>query len=470
MRLVGVAATGGNRDGREDGKGGASRWLRGAGATACAALLFAGAATAEEASAAGDGVATEGDQSTEQRVDDLEERVGVVLEEIDSLRKIFAVPEEGGLTSYSGLGPAASKVFQRDRGLSIGGYGEVVFAAQVGDEDGSQNEIDALRGVLYLGYKFNDWIVFNSEIEFEHAGEEVGVEFLTLDFLFCDCLNARAGLLLAPIGFTNEIHEPVFFFGTNRPEVERVLIPSTWRENGLGIYGTIAERIDYRIYAMNGLRASGFSDAGIRGGRQKGSEALADHFAVVARVDAEIVPGVDVGGSIYYGNSGQNDSITRDVATVPTTFQVPDAPTTLWEVHGQIRHAGAQLRGLFTQTILGDSASLSLATGRTIARTMQGGYVEVAYDVLPHFRGESEMSLEPFYRYERVDSQHEVTANALASAGATSRNGNRDRALHVVGVSFKPHPQVVLKVDYRSVSAEVGGAADEVQAGIGFVF
>ncbi|MCA9510831.1 MAG: hypothetical protein R3E88_02780 [Myxococcota bacterium] len=438
-------------------------------AGALVALLAAGAATANDDASAGAREEASG-KSTDDRVDDLEQRVEVVLEEIDSLRKIFAVPEEGGLVSYSGLGPAASKVFQRDRGLSIGGYGEVVFAAQVGDEDGSQNELDALRGVLYLGYKFNDWIVFNSEIEFEHGGEEVGVEFLTLDFLLCEALNARAGLLLAPVGFTNEIHEPVFFFGANRPEVERRLIPSTWRENGLGIYGTIAERIDYRIYAMNGFRAAGFSEAGIRGGRQNGSEALADHFAIVARVDAELAPGVDVGGSIYHGKSGQNDTITRDVAMVPTTFLVPDAPLTLWEVHGQVRHRRAQVRGLFTQTILGDSAALSAATGTTIARTMQGGYVEVAYDVMPFLRGETEMTLEPFYRYERLDTQHHVTANALAAAGAATRDGNRDRALHVVGVSFKPHPQVVLKVDYRSVSAEVGGAADEVQAGIGFVF
>ena len=76
------------------------------------------------------------------------------------------------------------------------------------------------------------------ELEFEHAGTggggSVSTEFLTLDFLLCDCFNLRAGLLLMPMGFVNEIHEPVFYFGNERPEVERRIIPSTWRENGAG--------------------------------------------------------------------------------------------------------------------------------------------------------------------------------------------------------------------------------------------
>ena len=421
--------------------------------------------------------AAEETPTIEERLRALEEKTDVTIDEIDSLRKIFAVPEESGLASYSGLGPAASKVYQRDSGLSIGGYGEVRFRGQVADKDKSQNVFDALRMVLYAGYKFNDWIVFNSELEFEHGGTggggSVSTEFMTLDFLFCDCFNVRAGLVLVPMGIVNEIHEPTFYFGAARPEVERRIIPSTWRENGAGLYGTIAERVDYRIYAINGMDASGFGDNGLRGGRQKGSEALADHWAVVARIDAELIRGVDVGGSIYHGKSGQNGSITRDVNDETDTLNVPDSDTTIWEVHGRATYAGVTVRGLFTQSILSDTALLSLATGDTIAQTMQGGYLELAYDVMPLILPDSEMTLEPFYRYERLDTQHKVKESAIAALapeGTTTRNANRDQTIHVVGLQYKPHPQVVIKLDYRNINSAGKELPDEVQAGIGFVF
>ena len=109
-------------------------------------------------------------------------------------------------------------------------------------------------------------IVFNSEIEIEHA-DEIFLEFATLDFLWKDWVNARAGLMLLPIGFLNEIHEPPFFFGVNRPDVERNIIPSTWRENGVGLFGSWDDLVHYKLYVVNGLNAAGFTSSGLRGGR-----------------------------------------------------------------------------------------------------------------------------------------------------------------------------------------------------------
>jgi len=429
-------------------------------AAGCAALLaavvgLAGAAAAEpEAGAASDA-----------KVEELEKKVDVAIDEIDKLKKAAAVPLSGELESFSGLGPAASKVYHRDRGLSIGGYGEVRYTGQL-DRAGGQSRFDALRAVLYVGYKFNDWIVFNSELEYEHAGEEVGVEFMTLDFLLCECFNLRAGLLLVPMGFINEMHEPLFFYGAARPEVERRILPSTWRENGAGFYGSFLEdRVQYRAYVVNGFDATGFDESGLRGGRQKGSEALSDNFAFVLRVDTEPVGGLLLGASVYTGKSGQNQTL-RNSAMVE--FGVPDAWTTIWEVHGQFQKAGAHVRALYTQAHVGDSGALSAAlTGASgssvqVAQRMRGDYIEFAYDVLPLVLPGTEMSLEPFYRYERLDTQDRV----VGAAGLATR----DRTIHTVGVSFKPHPQVVVKLDYRNFDSRGGDLPDEVQAGIGFVF
>ena len=142
---------------------------------------------------------------------------------------IWLFPRKQVLKSAYGLGPAASKVYQVGKGLSIGGYGEANYQKIVSDEGKAKDNADFERLVLYVGYKFTDWILFNSEIEFEHGttGEgdeeegEVSVEFAALDFFIDPRVNIRTGMVLMPMGLINQIHEPPFFFGNNRPVVDR---------------------------------------------------------------------------------------------------------------------------------------------------------------------------------------------------------------------------------------------------------
>ncbi len=94
---------------------------------------------------------------------------------------------------------------------------------------------------------------------------------------------------------------------------------------------------------------------------------------------------------------------------------------------------------------------------------MIGGYAEVGYDVLPLFVEQTRMSLEPFFRYEYLDTQHRV-------AGGFRKDQLQDFDLYVVGMSFKPIPQVVIKIDYRDFDAKRGAISDEFEASIGFVF
>ena len=43
--------------------------------------------------------------------------------------------------------------------------------------------------------------------------------------------------MLIPMGIVNEYHEPTTFNGVERPSIDGKIIPSTWREIGLGLYG-----------------------------------------------------------------------------------------------------------------------------------------------------------------------------------------------------------------------------------------
>ncbi|RMF59921.1 MAG: hypothetical protein D6743_15700, partial [Calditrichaeota bacterium] len=170
---------------------------------------------------------------------ELMRRIDLLTEELEK-SKLGEVAEPS-YESHLGMGPAASRVYQIAKpGVSIAGYGEVVYQNFSDDRDdgraaGVTDQIDFLRSIVYVGYRFNDWLLFNSEIEFEHAktGEdaegEVAVEFGYIEAKLQPWLNVRAGMLLIPVGIINELHEPPTFHGALRPEVARRIIPATWR-------------------------------------------------------------------------------------------------------------------------------------------------------------------------------------------------------------------------------------------------
>ena len=398
----------------------------------------------------------------DDRIATLEKQVETLTEEIARLRTESAVPEEKPLAGERGYGPAASKVFGVSRGLSIGGYGELNYTNPIADS-GEPAQSDTQRLVTYLGYKFSDRIAFNSEIEIEHARlegadapGELAVEFAAFDFLWKPALNFRVGLLLAPMGFINETHEPPSYYGVFRPETERWILPATWRENGLGIFGRVGEQVEYRAYLLTGFDATGFSAEGIREGRQEGGETLAENFGVVGRLDftPDAVPGLLVGGSLYGGKADQN--------------QAPNTTVWVFETHAQYRTGPFHARALFAYNSVSDPGRLSnflgLGADEGIAGEMLGGYLEASYDLWPLLFGEdTQRALEPFARVEYVDTQRDLGSSFVADR-------NLAYWVYSTGLSYFPHPNVVLKAEYRKEDARSGVRPDEVALGIGFAY
>ncbi|MGH9457343.1 MAG: hypothetical protein ACRD2J_06835 [Thermoanaerobaculia bacterium] len=397
---------------------------------------------------------------------ELRRQIDILTREIERLKVVREAPEVGETGTY-GLGAAASKVYRTDHGVSIGGYGEMVYenfdaSFDSGLPSGSTDQLDFLRAILYAGYKFNDRVIFNSEIEFEHATSgggigEVSVEFAYLDFLLRPELNARAGLLLVPMGLINELHEPTAFLGANRPEVESVIIPSTWRENGAGVFGETGS-VSYRAYVMTGMDASDFSASGIRSGRQKGGKAKAEDFAVVGRVDWRPVPGTMIGGSIWTGDSAHN-------LTTPAGEDI-DANLTLGELHADVNVRGWSLRALWASGEIGDVAELNLANGLTgsksVGEEFGGWYGEIGYDlgaVLPL----GDDALIPFARYEEYNTQESVPAGFALDP-------SKDASVATVGFSWKPIPQAVIKVDYQDYDNAADRGVDQFNIALGYIF
>jgi len=381
----------------------------------------------------------------ERRNAELESRLDALADEQEGLLLGDLVPPLG--EGRYGLGTAASKVYGTDQGLSLGGYGEALYERHNGS---GEDEIDFLRAVLYVGYRFDEHWVFNSELEFEHAGEEVGVEFATLDYLHSAALNARTGLVLIPMGLVNELHEPTAFLGARRPETERRILPSTWREVGAGVFGD-AGPVSYRAYVVNGFDATGFSAEGLRDGRQNGSEALAEDLAVVARADWTETPGLLAGGSVYTGGAGQDQP------------GLGSTTTTIGELHADWRSHGLWLRGLVAMANVDDVAALNAANGfvgaDSVGEEMEGLYVEAGYDVLGLLCPESGQSLSPYVRFESFDTQKEVPT------GFASDPAN-DQEILTMGLNWRPISNIVFKAEYQDLDEQPDG----VNLAMGFVF
>jgi hypothetical protein len=392
----------------------------------------------------------------DSNVKNLERKTDILSQEVEKLRTNLAIPEEKQLKSAYGLGPAASKVYQVGKGLSLGGYGEANYQKIVSDQGKAKDNADFERLVLYVGYKFTDWILFNSEIEFEHGttGEgaeeegEVSVEFAALDFFIDPRVNIRTGMVLMPMGFINQIHEPPFFFGNNRPVVDRKIIPTTWREIGVGLFGAITPNWTYTGYVINGLDAEGFDSNGIRDGRQNGAQALAENFGYVVRTDytPDALPGVTVGGSAYLGNSGQD---------LEYAGQKPNVFTQLYEAHVQWKYRGLEFRTVGAWGHINDAGILSAAKGETVGSQNYGVYTEVGYDVLPlMFK----------------DTPYNTIAKAPEGWTDNPINPTKNQQIFQVGLQYKPIPQVVVKADYRNFSAEEGSVPDDFNLGFGFIY
>ena len=406
-----------------------------------------------------------------QRIQDLERKVEILSRQLEAQQTGSVQPAANGGTGAFGMGSAASKVYAAAGGLSIGGYGEIVYQGfdsklQDGSRSAMDNTADTLRGVLYVGYKFNDWIVFNSELEWEHSGYsdehpegESIIEFAYLDFLVNKAVNVRAGQLLLPMGFTNLIHEPPAVLSVGRPFVEREggILPTTWHENGAGLHGDLPFNLSYQAYVVNGLSASGypnvegFSAEGISGGRQDGNKAVANHLAFTGRLDWNPMPGVLAGGSFYHGNSNQ----------VPGSAPIY---TSVFDAHAEYRGRGWQVRGLYARTtnsLAGVGALGAADPAREVGTRQWGGYLEAGYDVLG-LTG-STQALTPFLRWERLNLQAQV------APGVTADPAN-DQSVLTAGLSWKPIPQIAVKADFSRVRNAARTGRNQVDLGIGYEF
>lgn len=351
-------------------------------------------------------------------------------------------------------------------GFDIGGYAEIHANFNQGSD---KDQIDIHRFVLDFNYDFEDWIRFRSELEVEHAfisddDGEISLEQFYVDFMLNDKLNFRVGRVLTPLGIINPRHEPTLFNGVERPNVDKVIIPSTWSSDGVGIFGNLTSSLTYELYAASGLDGSKFDPIdGIRGGRIKERPSLND-IAVMGRVDYYPfvnfpAPGAQTlrlglggyTGGVDNGNQGKNPG---GLSGVDMHMGVADFEYSL---------AKFDLRGELAFTWIDGAEKLSSG----VAEEMMGWYIEPAYHVMPDSWKKGKWSRSDavvFARYEDFDTQHSTVSGVPRVPGG-------DRQEWTTGVNFYFTPSIVLKADYQFTDDDgASGSDNRLNFGVGMQF
>jgi hypothetical protein len=329
--------------------------------------------------------------------------------------------------------------------------------------DGEDGVLDFHRFVLLLSHAFSPRLRFVGELELEHAfvegleeSGELELEQAYVDFLLSRPFNVRAGMVLMPVGIINERHEPPVFNGVERPFVDTVIVPSTWFEVGAGVHGTLGRDFRYRGYVVAPLNSLEFdAEEGIRGGRQKGSEANVRNVAYTGRLEYLGVRGLTLGASAWTGES---------------SFATPrlDTAVTVGEFDARYRRDRLELRWQFAHVTIDDAARLNDSIARTVgvspnvAEALRGFYAEGAYRLWN--RG-APRDLVAFTRYENFDTQYRMPAGYLPLK-------EFDRDAFVNGVTYYPDADVAVKADYTYLRNRSGLFANRhlVNVGLGWWF
>jgi hypothetical protein len=335
---------------------------------------------------------------------------------------------------------AAQRILSGNYGKSVtvGAYGELTY----NQPESSNGELDVQRLVLLFGYKFNDKTQFVTEVEFEHV-EEVYIEQAFVNYAVASNVSLRGGLMLVPFGIINEFHEPTTFNGVERPELDNVIVPTTWRELGFGVTGRFNDlSLGYQAYVFNGFKSTSFDGSGgvngelkgsnaLRGGRQKGIKSTVDSPTFSVKFDYYGIPGLRLGLSGYFGDTQAEDEVE----------DIDGAKIGLAMIGLDARYAYQRFtaRGQFVYASLSDTEAYNDLTGKDLGSVLNGWYIEGAYNLLPLSK---EQRLFAFLRYEEYDTHADTEGDLL-------RNDAYNRSDVTFGLSYHIAPGVVLKGDYQ---------------------
>lgn len=314
----------------------------------------------------------------------------------------------------------------------IGGYTDMagMWTRTAGINEGWSFE--ARRFNLFTYSVIADGIVVTSEIEIEHGGEELRLEYGLMDVELHEAVSFRGGVILSPLGKTNLVHDSPRLAFVDRPLPATEIIPSTLSEVGAGFFGVLhptpRSRVTYEIYAVNGFTQHIIEDSPeTRIGAGKNRLFEGDNNgepAVVGRVAFSPALGSELGVSFHTGayNVFSVDGLDTDTRRSLTILALDAEHSFGW------------------MTLLAEYAGASIDIPpalRTIFASRQYGYSFEAHmpflpSLLPRWPGSN---LTGTFRFECVDFDADLRGD--------------DHFRTTAGLNLRFTSDAVLKLNYE---------------------
>ncbi len=284
------------------------------------------------------------------------------------------------------------------QGLHVFGYADLEMVVDDLDSDNAEFFFDNHHfNVIVLG-KLAKNVFAAAEVEYEHAGEEIALEYGYISYTGLRNLKISAGKFIVPFGrFNKDLHPTWINKMPDRPHGFSAVLPQTYSDVGIWVAGGVplgeqGMRLAYDAFVVNGLL--GDEGASIRSMRDNSRDRLTDggvdnNKAVGGRVGLEFPPqGFDVGVSVYTGNY----------------LDDPDANQTLTLVGVDAAYVKDKLE-VRAEGVLADQK----VTGDNLKK--KGGYAQIAYLVTPAF--------EPVFRFSMRDMEGADDTERRFSIGAS---------------------------------------------------
>ncbi len=337
---------------------------------------------------------------------------------------------------------AEDKVTSGTASTSVGGYGNAFYQYDFNEKT---SVMDLERMVLFVGHQFNPSIAFFSELEVEDAkvtggesGGEVAFEQAYVKFALGRRQYITAGLFLPEIGILNIDHLPTSFNGNERTQVETYILPSTWRELGVGYYGSFGGvPLSYELAVVNGLNSASFEHgSGIREGRFEGRNASANNLAVTGALKWDYRGFIAQASGYYGGTVGLSTQSADSLGLSSGPFGTPVA---IGEADVRYTAGRFGLRALGAIVSIPDAFQINQAYNNNTPQREYGAYGELSYNVLNPV---GPQALILFARYEILDMNAAIPTNGILDETLKQQ--------HIIaGLSYFPLSNVVVKADVR---------------------
>ncbi|MFQ5786517.1 MAG: porin [Thermodesulfobacteriota bacterium] len=234
------------------------------------------------------------------------------------------------------------------------------FAEGLDESEKNSSDVSKQTEItLWTGVQIFKNLSFVTELEIEDGFERYELERFALDWkIFNDRCVFRIGKFYYPFGIERLVENAVNNKLIDRPNPSIKIIPGTYSDEGLELYGNgpffYKTRLKYEFAATNGL--SSFEGKG-----EQHLDDNNDNISLGGRLGIELFPGLEIGGSYSTGKYDDDEKLRMDFIGADASY----------------KKGGFEMRGEYIRS----NVERTTSAGGSFDR--EGYYIQASYKYLP---------------------------------------------------------------------------------------